>query len=267
MTIIQAIILGIVEGLTEFLPISSTGHMIIASAIMGIEENDFVKMFEVVIQFGAILAVIILYWKRFVPRRNIKDTFNFYLKLLLAFIPAAIFGLLLKDKVDQMLGSVMVVAISLFLGGIVLLFIDRIFRKTEEGPYKPITNAMAFKIGCFQVISLIPGVSRSAATIIGGLTQKLNRKQAAEFSFFLAVPTMGAATLFDFLDYYKTITHDTIGPLLIGIVVSFIVAIVTIRAFISFLTKHGFLIFGIYRIIVGAIILILLSMGKHLFMQ
>src|ERR1043165_3027191 len=200
MNLIQVIILGIIEGITEFLPVSSTGHMIIANSIMGLSDDNFAKLFIIVIQLGAILAVVVLYWKRFLSFGNFSKTLDFYLKLIVAFIPAAIFGVLLKKYIDEALGNVTIVAAALFIGGIILIFIDRIFKDTEEAPDKPITYLMAFKIGCFQVISMIPGVSRAAATIVGGLTQKLNRKQAAEFSFFLAVPTMLAATGKDLLD-------------------------------------------------------------------
>lgn len=265
MSILQAIILAIVEGITEFLPISSTGHMIIASTIMGINNDDFVKMFEVVIQFGAILSVVVLYWRKFMPgNKSLADWFAFYLKLLVAFIPSAFFGLLFHDFIKQMIGSVTVVAVSMLVGGIVLLFIDKIFKASEDAEEKPVTYPMAFKIGLFQVISMIPGVSRSAATIIGGMSQRLSRKQAAEFSFFLAVPTMAAASLLDFLNYYKSITSETMVPLIVGFVVAFLVAMIAIKAFVGFLTKHGFKIFGYYRIIVGAILLLLIAMGVNL---
>src|SRR6478609_2692217 len=188
MTIIHAVILAIVEGLTEFLPVSSTGHMIIASSMMGIASDEFVKMFTVAIQLGAILSVIVLYWRKFI------QSFQFYLTLLVAFIPAAIFGKLFNDQIDALLENALVVGITLFLGGIVLLFIDKWFNGTETND--EVTYPKALKIGLFQVIAMIPGVSRSAATIIGGMQQKLSRKAAAEFSFFLAVPTMFAATAY-----------------------------------------------------------------------
>lgn len=265
MSILQAIILAIVEGITEFLPISSTGHMIIASTMMGINNDSFVKMFEVVIQFGAILSVLVLYWRKFLPGdKSWKEWIDFYLKLLVAFIPSAIFGFLFHSVIKQMIGSVTVVAVSMLAGGIVLLFIDKIFKDSEDAPEKPVTFPMALKIGLFQVISMIPGVSRSAATIIGGMSQRLSRKQAAEFSFFLAVPTMAAASLLDLLDYYKSITPETLIPLIVGFVVAFIVAMIAIKAFVGFLTKHGFKIFGYYRIIVGVILLILIAMGVNL---
>jgi len=258
MSILQAIILGIVEGLTEFLPISSTGHMIIASALLGLPETDFVKTFIVSIQLGAILSVVVLYWKRFFK------SVDFYIKLAVAFIPAGVIGFLLSKKIDEMLGSVEVVAISLFVGGIFLLFVDKIFAATENAPDKEISYWAAFKIGCLQVLSIIPGVSRSGATIVGGLIQKLNRKQAAEFSFFLAVPTMFAATAFKLLKSYHSITGENISLLLIGNIVAFIVAMIAIKVFITYLQKNGFFIFGVYRIIVGAILLFLLWRGVSL---
>lgn len=265
MTILQAIILAIVEGITEFLPISSTGHMIIASTFMGIHNDDFVKMFEVVIQFGAILSVLVLYWRKFLPGdKPLAEWFSFYLKLLVAFIPSAFFGFLFHSYIKAMIGSVTIVAVSMLAGGILLLFIDKIFKDSEDAPEQPISFPMAFKIGLFQVISMIPGVSRSAATIIGGMSQKLSRKQAAEFSFFLAVPTMAAASLLDLLDYYQHITSATLVPLAVGFVVAFLVAMIAIKAFVGFLTKHGFKLFGYYRIVVGAILLLLIAMGVNL---
>ncbi len=253
MTIFQAIIIAIVEGITEFLPISSTGHMIITEKILGMESTDFLKAFTVNIQFGAILSVIILYWKRFF------QTINFYYKLFIAFIPAMILGFLLGDFIDSMLENVMVVAITLLVGGIFLLFVDKWFNKPKEN--QEIGLFTALKIGLFQCIAMIPGVSRSAATIVGGMSQGLNRKTAAEFSFFLAVPTMFAATAYKLLKNYKTIDADNINILLIGNVVAFIVAMIAIKSFIAFLTKYGFKVFGYYRILLGAIILILLALG------
>lgn len=265
MSILQAIILAIVEGITEFLPISSTGHMIIASTIMGIHDDDFVKMFEVVIQFGAILSVLVLYWKKFVPGdKPLADWFSFYLKLLVAFIPSAVIGFLFHSYIKMMIGSVTVVAISMLAGGIVLIFIDKIFKDSEDAPEQPVSYPMAFRIGLFQVISMIPGISRSAATIIGGMSQKLSRKQAAEFSFFLAVPTMAAASILDLADYYEHITAATLLPLSVGFVVAFIVAMIAIKAFVGYLTRHGFKWFGYYRIAVGAVLLLLIAMGVKL---
>jgi undecaprenyl-diphosphatase len=259
MSIFQAVVLAIVEGLTEFLPVSSTGHMIIASSIMGIASNDFVKMFTVAIQLGAILSVIVLYWKKFL------QSFQFYLTLLVAFIPAAIFGKLFNDQIDALLENALVVGITLLSGGIILLFIDKWFANTQTND--EVTYPKALKIGLFQVIAMIPGVSRSAATIIGGLQQKLSRKAAAEFSFFLAVPTMFAATAYKLFKYVKqggSFGSEEITLLAIGNIVAFIVAMIAIKAFISYLTKYGFKIFGWYRIIVGAIIVILYTMGYNL---
>lgn len=261
MTALEAIILGIVEGLTEFLPISSTGHMIIASSLMGIQSDDFVKLFTVAIQLGTILSVVVLYFKRFF--RSIQ----FYLKLLVAFIPAAIFGVLLSDKIDQMLESPQTVAISLVIGGVVLLFIDKIFSKGDEDNADNIKYPGAFVVGLFQCLAMIPGVSRSAATIIGGMQQRLTKKAAAEFSFFLAVPTMFAATAKKLLDFYKdghTVSGAEMKLLAIGNVVGFVVAIIAIRSFITYVSRHGFKAFGIYRIIVGVIILALLWSGHSL---
>jgi len=257
MDFFQAIILAIVEGITEYLPVSSTGHMIIASSIMGIASNDFVKMFTVAIQFGAILSVIVLYWKRFF------QTLDFYFKLAVAFLPAAVLGFLLNDFIDSLLENVVVVAITLLLGGIVLLFVDKWFKQKEEDE---VTYRKALTIGFFQVIAMIPGVSRSAATIIGGLSQKMSRKAAAEFSFFLAVPTMFAATAYKMLKFHKEVgfTSDNLPLLLIGNVVAFIVALIAIKGFISYLTKNGFKVFGWYRIAVGTIILVLYFMGYNL---
>lgn len=253
MTFIEAIIIAIVEGLTEFLPVSSTGHMIITQALLGMTIDDFVKAFTVNIQFGAILSVIVLYWKRFF------QNWDFYYKLFIAFIPAAVIGFLLMDFIDSMLESVLVVAIMLVLGGIVLLFADKWFHKPKED--QTIKYKSAFIIGLYQCIAMIPGVSRSAATIIGGMTQGLDRKTAAEFSFFLAVPTMFAAAGYKLFQNYELITSQTISVLLIGNVVAFIVAIIAIKTFITLLTRYGFKMFGYYRIVVGLALLIMLYMG------
>lgn len=252
---LEALILAIVEGITEFLPVSSTGHMIIASALMGINESPFVKIFEVNIQFGAILSVVVLYWKRFF------QSLDFYFKLAVAFIPAAVIGLLLNDYIDALLGSVTVVAVSLLVGGIFLLFVDKLF---NEGEAKEITYRNGFIIGIFQCLAMIPGVSRSAASIIGGMALKYDRKTAAEFSFFLAVPTMFAAASYKLLKGYKDITSDDLGILLFGNVVAFLVAMLAIKFFIVFLTRYGFKMFGWYRIIVGSTILVLLALGYDL---
>lgn len=250
------IIIAIVEGITEFLPISSTGHMIIFQSLLGVENSDFVKAFIVNIQFGAILSVIVLYWKRFF------QTLKFYYKLFVAFIPAAVIGLLAGDYIDMLLENVIVVAITLFLGGIVLLFVDKWFNKPREN--QEITYKNAFVIGLFQCIAMIPGVSRSASTIIGGMAQKLNRKTAAEFSFFLAVPTMFAASAYKLLKNYEIINSENISQLLVGNAVAFVVAMIAIKTFISILTKFGFKGFGVYRIIVGAVIILLYFIGYEL---
>ena len=260
MSIFESILLAIIEGVTEFLPISSTGHMIIGSSMMGIADDPFTKMFTVAIQFGAILSVVVLYWKRFF------QSFDFYFKILAAFIPAVVFGLLLKDTIEALLERVDVVGYTLLAGGIFFLFIDRIF-KTEEVHSQDITYPKAVKIGFFQVIAMIPGVSRSAATIIGGLSQNLNKKTAAEFSFFLAVPTMFGATVLSMFNFYRSggsFGQTEITALIIGNVVAFIVAMAAIKSFISFLTRHGFKLFGYYRIVVGSIILVLYYLGVEL---
>jgi undecaprenyl-diphosphatase len=267
MSIIQAIILAIIEGLTEFLPVSSTGHMIIGSSAMGIASDPFTKLFTVAIQFGAILSVIVLYWKRFIPEKSIAETFQFYLKLLVAFAPAAVVGLLFNDYIDALLERVDVVGYMLIIGGIIFLFLDSWFNRNESAGQQEITYSQGLRIGLFQVVSLIPGVSRSAATIIGGLAQGLNKRTAAEFSFFLAVPTMFAATGYKLLKFYLsagTVSSHEMMLLGIGNVVAFVVAWLAIRSFINFLTRHGFRIFGIYRIVVGVIILVLYYLGVGL---
>lgn len=261
MSVFQAIVLAVIEGITEFLPISSTGHMIIGSTIMGISSNSFVKAFTIAIQFGAILSVIVLYWKRFF------QTFQFYFVLVVGFIPAAIFGFLLNDTVDRLLERVDVVGWMLIAGGIILVFIDRFFSNTILTGSSTVTYSNSLKIGLFQCIAMIPGVSRSAATIIGGLAQGLNRKTAAEFSFFLAVPTMLAATAYKLMKFYlegNTFGSTEISLLLIGNVVAFLVAMVAIKFFIEFLTRYGFRIFGYYRIVVGLIILVLYYFGSEI---
>jgi undecaprenyl-diphosphatase len=260
MTLWQAIILAIIEGLTEFLPVSSTGHMIIGAALMGINEQSFTKLFEVNIQFGAILAVVVLYRKKFLDLTN----FSFFLKLLVAFIPAAVFGKLLNDYIDALLENVMVVAINLVIGGIILLFIDKWFAHTSQDDTEKLTYRQALTIGFFQCIAMLPGVSRSAATIIGGQIQGLTRKAAAEFSFFLAVPTMFAAGAYKLLKTYDQIQKTDIQLLIIGNVVAFVVAMLAIHFFINFLTRYGFKVFGYYRIVVGLLILLLLALGIDL---
>lgn len=270
MNIIEAIIIAIVEGLTEYLPVSSTGHMIIASSFMGIEKEAFTKLFEVAIQLGAILAVVVLYWKRFFD----FSKWQFYVKLIIGVLPALILGYLFSDKIDELLESPTTVAISLLIGGIVLLFIDKAFNHPTVKTDDQITYGKSFVIGLWQCVAMIPGVSRSAASIIGGMQQKLTRHLAAEFSFFLAVPTMAAATLYSlFLKKwdvdggiqkgYQLIlqsSHNTI-VFIIGNVVAFLVAIIAIKFFINYLKKYGFKVFGWYRIIVGIVLLVLISKG------
>jgi undecaprenyl-diphosphatase len=258
MSIIHVIILSIIEGLTEFLPVSSTGHMVVASSLMGISNDVFVKLFEIVIQLGAILAVVVLYFKRFF--RSI----NFYIKLVVGVIPAVILGVLLKKYIDQLLGSPLVVGIALLVGGVILLFVDDWFNKPTVTKEKDINYLTAFKIGCFQCLAMIPGISRSASSIVGGMSQKLNRTAAAEFSFFLAVPTMFGATAKDLWDFHKdnpnisaTTMHGYIVTLLIGSAIAFIVALLAIKSFITFLEQKGFKVFGWYRILAGITIIIL----------
>jgi undecaprenyl-diphosphatase len=276
---LDTVIIAIVEGLTEFLPVSSTGHMIIAQNILGVESTEFVKAFTFIIQFGAILSVVCLYWKRFFQLNNtpapegasplIKflHKFDFYWKLFVAFIPAAVLGLLFSDAIDAMLERVEVVAVTLVIGGVFMLFCDKIFNKGSEST--KLTEKRAFMVGLFQCISMIPGVSRSMATIVGGMSQKLTRKAAAEFSFFLAVPTMFAATIFKLLKIFMEpngieILKANLGTLLLGNAVAFIVALLAIKFFISFVTKYGFKAFGWYRIIIGAIILAMVFTGHNL---
>lgn len=274
----QTIVIAIVEGLTEFLPVSSTGHMIIAQHVLGVESTEFVKAFTFIIQFGAILSVVCLYWKRFfrlnhTPAPEGASTlgrflhkYDFYWKLLVGFIPAAVLGLLFSDLIDEMLERVEVVAVMLVVGGIFMLFCDRIFGKGSEKTR--LTEKRAFFIGLFQCISMIPGVSRSMATIVGGMAQKLTRKAAAEFSFFLAVPTMFAATVYKmmklFMDGGTEIVSKNLDALFVGNGVAFIVALLAIKFFINFVTRHGFAAFGWYRIIVGGIILAMYLSGYDL---
>lgn len=261
MDVLETIIIAIVEGLTEFLPVSSTGHMIITQGILGVKSTDFVKLFTVCIQFGAILSVLVIYWRRFF------QTLNFYWKLLVAFLPAAVVGFLAGDFIDSVLENVLVVAVMLIVGGIFMLFVDKIFGKTD--PDQTITYKKSFFIGLAQCIAMIPGVSRSMATIVGGMSQRLSRKTAAEFSFFLAVPTMLAATGYKLMQAVLEpggvqMLSDNLSTLVLGNVVAFIVAILAIKFFISFLTRHGFKMFGYYRIIVGAAIIILMLCGVDL---
>lgn len=261
MSLFETIVIAIVEGLTEFLPVSSTGHMIITQNLLGMENSDFLKAFTVNIQFGAILSVIVLYWKRFF------QSWDFYWKLLIAFLPAAVIGLLAADYIDNLLENVWVVAIMLVVGGVFMLFVDKLFAATDDN--QEIDWKRALKIGFFQCIAMIPGVSRSMATIVGGMSTKLSRKNAAEFSFFLAVPTMAAAAGYKLLKLVldptaATMLTDNLVTLLIGNVVAFIVAMAAIKFFIGFLTKHGFKAFGYYRIVVGGLIIVLLLLGRDL---
>ena len=256
MDILQAIILAIIEGITEFLPVSSTGHMIVASSFFGIAHEDFTKLFTIVIQLGTIMSVIVLYFKRFF------QSLDFYFKLFVAFIPAVVLGLLFSDAIDSLLENPITVAISLIIGGFLLLKVDDWFGN-EEGT--EISYLTALKIGFFQCLAMIPGVSRSGASIVGGMTQKLSRTAAAEFSFFLAIPTMLGATVKKSYDYYKAgfeLSSDQVNLLIIGNVVGFIVALIAIKSFITYLSKHGFKLFGYYRIVAGAIILLI-----HFFIQ
>ncbi|CAN5529568.1 undecaprenyl-diphosphate phosphatase [soil metagenome] len=260
MSLIDAIILAIVEGLTEFLPVSSTGHMIIVSALLGINAEEITKIFNVNIQFGAILAVVVLYHKKFFNFKNV----NFYFKLFIAFLPAAFFGLLFSDLIDELLENVMAVALALVGGGIILIFIDKAFKNPTLHEEKEITFFSSFMIGFFQCLALAPGVSRSAATIIGGMSQKLSRKLAAEFSFYLAVPTMFAAAGYKLFKGIGQITPADIEILILGNLVAFVVAIFAIKFFISFLTKYGFKVFGYYRIAIGLLLILLMMAGVDL---
>ena len=274
MDFIQTIIIAIVEGLTEFLPVSSTGHMIITQNLLGVPKGDpFVHAFTFIIQFGAILSVVCLYWKHFFQMRT-KEEFQaklrFYGLLIVGVFPAVVVGLLAKKSglLDWLLDSVTVVAITLVLGGVFMLFCDRLFNATDKT--KEVNWKRAFKIGCFQCLSVIPGMSRSMSTIVGGMQQGLTRKRAAEFSFFLAVPTMAGATLLDLLEMFKEGTNwattTNIEQLLLGCIVAFVVAIFAMKWFVAFLTKYGFKAFGWYRIIVGLVILVLLATGHSLAM-
>lgn len=278
MSIFETIVIAIVEGLTEFLPVSSTGHMIIAQNLLGVESTEFVKAFTFIIQFGAILSVVVLYWKRFfklnqapAPEgasalKRFLHKYDFYWKLFVAFIPAAVFGLLFSDAIDAMLEKVEVVAVTLIMGGVFMLFCDKIFNKGSDET--ELTEKRALMVGLFQCISMIPGVSRSMATIVGGMSQRMTRKAAAEFSFFLAVPTMFAATLYKVYKLFSEggmeMITGNMTTLVVGNLVAFIVALLAIKFFISFVTKYGFKAFGWYRIIVGGVILIMMLTGHNL---
>jgi len=257
MNIFQVIILAIIEGITEFLPVSSTGHMIVASSLMGINKDEFVKLFEVVIQLGAILSVVVLYYKRFFK------SLDFYYKLVVGVIPAVIVGVLLKKHIDKLLESPLVVGCSFLVGGIILLFVDKWFNNPNAAVKKEedISYATALKVGFFQCLAVIPGISRSAASIVGGMSQKLTRTAAAEFSFFLAVPTMFGATVKDIWDFHKMhkaelFSGEQIKFLVIGNIIAFIVAMLAIKSFITFLEKKGFKLFGYYRILAGIIVIV-----------
>lgn len=279
MSILEAVIIAIVEGLTEFLPVSSTGHMIITQNLLGVETTDYVKAFTVIIQFGAILSVVCLYWKKFfimnrepMPEgttlmRRLLYKYDFYWKLFIAFIPAAVLGVVFGDLIDSLLENVMVVAIMLVIGGILMLFVDKIFNKPSGDD--TMTEKRAFMIGLAQCIAMIPGVSRSMATIVGGMANRLTRKAAAEFSFFLAVPTMFAATGYSVLklilkDGGLDIIVNNMSTLIVGNIVAFVVALLAIKFFISFVTKYGFKLFGWYRIVVGGVIIVMLLLGYQL---
>ncbi len=257
MTALETVVIGVVEGITEFLPISSTGHMIITEALLGMNIDEFTKAFTVNIQFGAILSVVVLYWRRFL------QSWNFYQKLFIAFLPAGVIGFLAKNYIDKLLESVLVVAITMFVGGVLLLFVDKWFSKEKEN--QEVTYPNAIKIGFWQCIAMIPGVSRSAASIIGGMQQKLSRTNAAEFSFFLAVPTMAAASGYKLLKLILdpsgvSMLKENLTTLLIGNIIAFFVALIAIKTFITFLQKHGFKVFGWYRIVVGLILIVLILM-------
>ena len=257
MSFIQAIIIAIIEGLTEFLPISSTAHMKLANPLLQISETPFTNLFEIVIQLAAILSVVVIYWKKFFDFKNI----GLYVKLVIAVIPALIIGALLKKHIDSALSNLTFISCVMIGGGVFLLFVDKFFTSNNIDDEKEITNSKSFIIGCFQTLSiLLPGLSRSAATIVGGMSQKLTRRLAAEFSFFLAVPTMFAASVKSFYDVYKVnpevLIKDNYTILAIGGVVSFVVALLAVKFFIGYIQKYGFRLFGWYRIALGGIFLI-----------
>jgi undecaprenyl-diphosphatase len=262
MSIFETIVIAVLEGLTEFLPISSTGHMIIASSILHISTDPFVKLFEIAIQFGAILSVVVLYWKKFFSFNRL----NFYFKLLIAVIPALVLGAIFSKKIDALLESPLTVSITMLVGGVILLFIDSLFKTPTVEKEENISLSKAFTIGVWQCLAMIPGTSRSAASIVGGMQQKLTRNLAAEFSFFLAVPTMAAATGYKLLKAWKENpellkNRDNLIALGLGNIIAFIVALIAIKFFIGFLQKHGFRLFGWYRVIVGAALLVLVLTG------
>ena len=260
MTIVESIIISIVEGLTEFIPISSTGHMIVAEKLLGVTDDDFTKVFTIAIQLGAILAVVVLYWKKFFDLNNWK----FYVKLLVGVIPAIILGLLFSKKIDALLESTTTVAVALLAGGIILIFVDKFFTRPRIESEKEVSYVNSFIIGIWQCLAMVPGVSRSAASIIGGMQQKLTRSAAAEFSFFLAVPTMLAATGYKLLKFYQEnggFSGQEIKLLAVGNIIAFVVAMIAIKFFIEFLKKHGFRVWGIYRVILGIILLAMIYTG------
>ena len=262
LSLFQTVIIAIIEGITEFLPVSSTAHMKFANPIIGVQPGAFTDMFEVVIQLAAILSVVVLYRDKFFNFKNIK----FYIKLVIAVIPALIFGYLFKSYIDSALGNLSFIACVMIAGGIILLFVDSLFKNNTISEEKKISYPKAFIIGCFQVLSIVfPGLSRSAATIIGGMSQKLTRSVAAEFSFFLAVPTMLAASVKSFWDVYKehpeVLVKDNFTTLGIGAVISFFVALIAVKFFIGYLQKNGFKIFGWYRIALGIVMLVLIYSG------
>lgn len=247
MDIIQSIILGIVEGLTEFLPISSTAHLIITGQILGIDQTDFVKSFEIAIQLGAILAVVVLYWRKFFL------DFEALKKIIIAFVPTAIIGFIFYKIIKSFLmESNLIIALALFLGGLVLIFFEYgKTKRTAENGSDIITYKKAFLIGLCQSLAVIPGVSRSAATIIGGLSMKLSRQAIVEFSFLLAVPTMLAATGYDLMKSGLSFSGQEVIVFLIGFVVSFVTAIAGIKFFLKFIIKNNFFYFGVYRVVLG----------------
>jgi undecaprenyl-diphosphatase len=265
MTFIQAVIIAVVEGITEFLPISSTGHMALTASFLGIEKDAFTKLFIENIQFGTILSVLVLYWKKFIDFKQI----SFYLKLFIAFIPAAIIGVLFMKHIDQVLESPLFIAVVMFVGGVILLFVDAWFKTPTLKSEEKLSYRSSFIIGLFQILSvLFPGLSRSAATIVGGMQQKMTRQAAAEFSFFLAVPTLAGAFAKSLWDTFKEnpqiLTKSNVNLLILGNLIGFIVAMAAIKFFITFLTKHGFRLFGWYRIVVGMAIILLLVFGYNL---
>ncbi len=260
MTVFQSIIMGIVEGITEFIPISSTGHMIIAEKLLNVKDDAFNSVFTVAVQLGAILSVVVLYWRKFLD----FSRWQFYVKLIVAVIPALILGLIFSKQIDTLLKSSIVVAVAMLAGGIVLLFVDNIFKRPVVHNEKEVSYTKGFIIGIWQCLAMIPGASRSASSIIGGMQQKLTRSAAAEFSFFLAVPTMLAATGYKIFSYMKengSFTSEQIKILTIGNIVAFVVALLAIKFFINMLKKHGFRIWGIYRTIVGIALLIMIYTG------